>query len=813
MARIKQDVRYAVRHLLRSPGFAISAILTLALGIGANLTVFLILYGVILRPLPFPHSQQLVRIARRYAGSTEDSPAYSGTKILFMNRTNRSFESMAGYDYFPHNINLMEQHTAVPLQALGVTSSFFHVFEMEPVLGHGFTPADMEHGAAGVAVLSDAAWRNQFGGDPKIVGRAITLGNSKYTVVGVANPKFRLDAKVDVWLPLPIAENPENHDNDFNVVARLKSGVTSRMAQEDLKHTLLLLKETYPKLWSEQESVHVWDYHDSLIGQVKPALRILMGAVGLLLVIVSANILSLLMTRSISRRREMSLRVALGATGGRLLQQMLVENLLLCALGAALGAMLARIATPVLLHLSPIQLPEFAVLNIGSAGVAFVAALAIGCALLFSFVPVLEARRAELNDSLRMNPTQVAGGKIPAQRALVVGEVAMSLVLLVAAALLLTSFWKLVHSSAGFDATNVVTFKTGFTDAQTANSAVFGQTLNQLAARTEALPGVESAAAVINPPTQIVPDLPFDIIGRTAEQDHDFDEKYIPITADYFSALKIPVVAGRAFTTSDTKAAAPVLIVNEQFAKTYFPGENPIGQHIVVGKAMGPEFEDPVREIVGVVGNVKQLGLDVPAPAAMYLPSGQLPDSMARLEGRIYGMSWLVRMKSSQVNLASPLRQVFLDTAQIPIAGMTSMDQVMSVSVSQQRFNMLLLSGFGVIALLLGAFGLYGVMSYTVARQTKEIGVRMALGAQRSDILAMVLREAGLLVGVGLVVGIAASIAGGRLMSSLLFGVAAGDPKTLVAMSLLLVVTGLFAAWFPARRAASTEPMQALRSE
>jgi len=383
----------------------------------------------------------------------------------------------------------------------------------------------------------------------------------------------------------------------------------------------------------------------------------------------------------------------------------------------------------------------------------------------------------------------------------------------VAAALLLTSFWKLVHSSAGFDATNVVTFKTGFTDAQTANSAVFGQTLNQLAARTEALPGVESAAAVINPPTQIVPDLPFDIIGRTAEQDHDFDEKYIPITAHYFSALRIPVVAGRAFTTSDTKASAPVLIVNEQFAKTYFPGGNPIGQHIVIGKAMGPEFEDPVREIVGVVGNVKQLGLDVPAPAAMYLPSGQLPDSMARLEGRIYGMSWLVRMKSSQVNLAAPLRQVFLDTAQIPIAGMTSMDQVMSVSVSQQRFNMLLLSGFGVIALLLGAFGLYGVMSYTVARQTKEIGVRMALGAQRSDILAMVLREAGLLVGVGLVVGIAASIAGGRLMSSLLFGVAAGDPKTLVAMSILLVVTGLFAAWFPARRAASTEPMEALRSE
>jgi predicted permease len=813
MARLRQDVRYAARHLLRSPGFAISAIVTLAVGIGANLTVFLILYGVILRPLPFPHNEQLVRIARRYAGSNEDSPAYSGTKILFMNRTNRSFESMAGYDYFPRTISLMEQQAAVPLQALGVTSSFFHVFEMEPVLGHGFTPADMQRGAAGVAVLSDATWRNQFGADPGILGRAITLGSSKYTVVGVADSKFRLDAKVDVWLPLQIAENPENHDNDFNVVARLKPSVTPSLAQEDLKHTLLLLKETYPKLWSEQESVHVWDYHDSLIGQVKPALRILMGAVGLLLVIVSANILSLLLTRSIARRREMSLRAALGATGARLLQQMLVENLLLCVLGGALGAVLAQLATPVLLHLSPIAIPQFAVLNIGGAGFVFAAALAIGCALLFSFVPLMEARRAELNDSLRMNPTQVAGGKIPAQRALVVCEVAMSLVLMVAAALLLTSFWRLIHASAGFDATNVVTFKTGFTDAQTVNSVIFGQTLDKVAARVEALPGVESAAAVINPPTQIVPDLPFEVVGRASEQDHDYDEKYIPITADYFSALKIPVIAGRAYNTSDTMAAAPVLIVNEQFAKTYFPGENPIGQHILIGKAMGPEFEDRVREIVGVVGDVKQLGLDVPAPAAMYLPVGQLPDSLARLEGRTYGMSWVVRMKSSQVDFAGPLRQALLDTAQLPLLGITSMEQIVSASVSRQRFSMLLLCGFGVIALLLGGFGLYGVMSYTVARQTKEIGVRMALGAQRGDILGMVLREAGWLVGFGLVIGVAASIAGGRLISSLLFGVAAGDLRTLLAMSFLLVATGLFAAWLPARRAASTEPMKALRME
>ncbi|WP_148210175.1 ABC transporter permease [Candidatus Korobacter versatilis] len=813
MARVKQDLRYALRHLLRSPGFTVSAVITLALGIGANLVVFLLLYGVILRPLPFSHPEQLVRIARAYPGSG-DSNAYSATKILFFSRTNRSFESVAGYDYFPHSVNLMEQQAAIPLQSLGVSSNFFHVFAMEPMLGHGFAPEDMQPGAAGVAVLSDATWRRQFNADPNIVGRAITLGSEKYTVVGVANPKFQLDNKIDIWTTLHLKEDAENHDNNYNVVARLKSGVTPAMAQDDLKRVLLQLKDTYPDLWSAQESAHVWDYHASLVGDVKPALNILMGAVGILLVVVAANILSLLLTRAISRRREMSVRVALGATGGRLLQQMLVENLLLCALGAVAGIALAQFTAPVILHLTPIQLPAFASLHVGSSGVAFAAGLAVLCAVLFSLVPALESRRVHLNDSLRLNTTRIAPGRVPAQRVLVVGEVAMSLVLLVAAALLLGSFWKLVHIAPGFDPANTATFKTGLSVAQTSTGAAFGQTLDTLAAHTEALPGVESAAAVIGAPMEPVPDLPFDIAGRPAPSDgSSYDEKYVPITADYFTTLKIPVAAGRAFTMADNKSSAPVLIVNEQFVHTYFPKENPIGQHVQIGKAMGPDFADPVREIVGVVGNVKQLGLEQRAPEMMYLPAGQVPDKMVQLIGQSRGMTWVVRKKSANVDLANALRGVFLDTAQLPIAGMTTMDHLMSDSVAQQRFSMMLLSGFGLIALFLGAAGLYGVMSYTVARQTKEIGVRMALGAARGDILRMVLREAGILVGIGLLVGVLASIAGGRLMSSMLFGVAPRDPIALLAGSGVLLLTGLFAAWWPARRAASTEPMEALRIE
>lgn len=812
MLRVHQDVRYGFRHLLRSPGFTASAVITLALGIGANLTVFLILYGVILRPLPFPHPEQLVRVARNF-GEYGDSTAWSGTKILFIQRTNRSFQSVAGYDYFPRNVSLMEHNSALPLKDLGVTGGFFHLFEMEPAIGRDFTPEDMLPGAAPVTILSDATWKYQFAGDPHIIGRAVTLGNQRFTVVGVASPKFKLANPVDVWTPMKIAESPDNHDNDYNMVARLKPGVTAAMAQEDVKRCLLLLKDVYPKLWSKGEGVHVWDYHESLVGPVAPALKILMGAVGLLLVIVSANILSLLLTRSISRRREMSLRVALGASGARLLQQMLVENLVLCALGAAAGAALAKLAIPALLHLSPIQVPQFADLHLHWAAVLFVAALAIGCAVLFSAVPLLESRRAQLNDSLRLNPTQVAGGKIPAQRVLVVGEVAMSLVLLVGAGLLLSSFWKLMHASSGFDAHNVVTFKTAFTDAQTANSTVFGQTLQQLADRTEALPGVESAAAAMSAPTQILPDLPFDVVGRASESDQDYDEKYMPTTSHYFEALKVPVLAGRAFTAADNTGAMPVLIVNEEFVHKYFPGQNPIGQHILIGAAMGPDFADAPREIVGVVRNLKQVGLEKPAPAIMYLPAAQIPDGMLHLDGRTYGMSWMVRTKGTNVNLAGELRRVFLDNGQIAIAGMTSLDDLVSSSIAQQRFNMVLLCGFGIIALILGAAGLYGVMSYTVARQTKEIGVRMALGAKRGDIVAMVLREAGLLVGAGLVLGALAALAGGKILSSLLFGVAPRDPMALLAMCGVLLVTGLFSAWWPARRAAATEPMQALRME
>jgi predicted permease len=804
---------YAVRQLRKSPAFTTAAVLTLALGIGANLTVFLILYGVLLRPLPFPHPQQLVRINRLYFGN-HLSPAYAGTKALFMHRASRTLESAAAYDYVPSHVNLLQGNQVVPLNALRATSDFFRVFQMEPKIGRGFSAADMVPNAAGVAVLSDAAWRHQFAADPNILGRPISLGNKQYTVIGVANPAFRLDARTDVWTPLPITESAEDHSNEYNFIARLKPGVTRAQAEDDLRRTLLQLKSTYPALWDQQESVRVQDLHESFVGDIAPALTMLMGAVGLVLVIVSANILSLLLTRSIARRREMGLRAALGASGWRILRQLLVENAVLCCLGGILGALLAGFATPMLMHLSPLPLPQFASLHLGGSALLFAAALVLACAVLFSLVPAVESRRLQLNESLRVNATQIAIGRNLAQKSLVVGEVAVSLVLLVAAGLLLTSFWKLMHVSPGFDATNVLTFKTSFTDEQAASSAALGQRMDELVGRLEAQPGVQTAAAVNTLPTQLTPDLPFEILGRKAgNSDASGNEKYMPITAGYFDALRVPVMAGRSFRLSDTHGAQPVVIINQQVAQAFFKNQNPIGLHIRIGASMGPGFEDGVREIVGVVGDTKSDGLDAPAPGILYLPAAQIPDTLTKMDNGLLGQSWVVRTRSSQTDVVSVAQQIFMDNARTPLLSVETMQSVLSASMAQQRFTMMLLGCFGLMSLLLGGAGLYGVMSYTVARRTKEIGVRMAIGAQRADILRMILREAGLLVGLGLVVGLAASLAGAQLLRSLLFGIAPRDPFTLAATCGVLLLTGLFAAWWPARRAASTEPMQALRME
>ena len=360
----------------------------------------------------------------------------------------------------------------------------------------------------------------------------------------------------------------------------------------------------------------------------------------------------------------------------------------------------------------------------------------------------------------------------------------------------------------------MLTFKNSFSAQQDASTATVAQRLDVLTERLEAIPGVEAAAAVNDLPTQLVPDLPFQVLGRSAEQQKQLGEpKYMPVTAHYFDVLRVPTLAGRTFTLADSHDSTPVVVINQELARTDFKGQNPIGQHILVGAVMGPRFQDSVREIVGVVGDVKQIGLDQNAPEILYLPESQIPDALTKMNVNLLGISWVVRTRSAQISVASQAQSIFMDNARAPLLSIEPLAQVVNASVAQQRFSMLLLCGFGLISLSLGAAGLYGVMSYTVAGRTKEIGVRMAHGARRGTILWMVLREAGLLVGLGLMVGIVGGLAGERLLQSLIFGTQSNLPLTLAVMCGVLLLTGLAAAWVPGRRAASTEPMEALRME
>lgn len=807
------NIRYAIRQLRHAPGFSITAILTLALGFGANTIVFTVLYGALIRPLPYPHAKQLVRI-ERYFPTMGLEPANPATKFLFIARESRAFDTVAAYDFAQGHLNLVESGNPTALAASHVSSGFFKTFMMPPVMGRDFNSADNGPQAAPVAIISYALWQQHYAGDPSIIGRNVTLGAGSYTVIGVANRHFALEEKTDVWVPLSLEENPHDHTNVYNMVGRMKPGITLAAANADLTRTLAAFARQYPSLLSDNEGVRAVDLRTSLTGDVRPALQILMAAVGLILLIVCANVLSLLLARTIARRREMSMRSALGASGWHILRQLLAENLILCLLGGVAALGIAYICTPLLLRLSPLRLPEFALLEIDLPVALFVIAGVFVCAAIFSIVPALEVRNIRLNDALRSNSNQSIGTRNLPQRLLIVGEVAVSLVLLIGAGLLLGSFWRLVHVQPGFDSRNVVTFQTTFDAQDASGSGPLALKQQALLAEIKALPGVLSAATSLGLPTRLNPDLPFEIVGRPVNPSGaDGDSKFRPVSGDYFAAFKIPVVMGRAFDTSDTDSSQPTIIINREAARQFFAGKNPIGEHILIGRAMGPEFTDQPREIVGVVGDTKEDGLDADSPAMLYLPAAQLGDRLTVMGNTLMGTTWMVRTQGSPNDLIEPLRALFQRTAHLPLMKLSTMQAVMDESVARQRFSMILLCIFGGMALLLGAAGLYGVMSYMVAQQTRSIGLRMAVGARRSDVLTMVLRQAATLVGAGMLLGLVLSLGAVSLLRSMLFAVDPRDPLTIAIMCCILALTALFAAALPAQRAARIEPMTALRQD
>ncbi len=823
MTSLASDIRYAVRVLFKNPRFSLVAIAAVALGVGANAAIFSVVNAVLLQPVPYPDADRLVRVCREFDGNPQC--ATSIPKFLTWARST-SFTGIAAYDFAGPGLNLSGGDRPQQVKGIHVSEGYFRVFGVSPMIGRTFAPEEDRPGDARVAVLSYRLWSTHFARDEAIAGKPISLNGDAYIVVGVLPQRFRSDPDADVFIPLQADPNSTNQGHFLAVAARLKPGLTVESARAEMALLGNEFRRANPRWMSENERVGVYAMRDIAVRDVRPALLILLGAVGLVLLMACANVANLLLARAAGRQREVAIRAAVGAGRGQIVRQLLIESLLLSSIGAIAGVVAGVWSARALLAVSPGGLPrvdDLATAPVWSSLLDWrVLAFAVGASLvtglLFGIAPALHLARADLGATLKD-----AGGRGGSSRhaartrgLLVVVEIALALVLLVGAALLIRTFMGLRAVQPGFEAHNVLTFQTSLAGTKYATTQGVSQLVTTMTQRIDALPGVEATATVITLPTEGGVDLPFRIEGRRLEGDSPYhgDEQWRSVSAEYFRALSIPVLRGRGFDLRDVAGATPVVVINDAMAKKFWKDGDPIHQRITIGKGLGPEFDDPTREIVGIVGNVKENGLDQDTPPVMYLPAPQISDGLTRLANSVIPASWIVKTVGTPTGLTAQIQKEFLAVdAQLPMSRIRTMEQVVSSSIARQNFNMLLLMIFGAIALLLAAIGIYGLMSYSVEQATHDIGVRMALGAARGDILSLVVARGMKLAGIGLVAGIAAAFAAARLLSRMLFGVKPTDPATYLAVAVSLAIVAFFACYLPARRAMRIDPLIALRSE
>ena len=823
MGALSADLRYAFRVIVNNPGFSVVALAALALGIGATTAVFSVVNGVLLQPLPYPEPDRLVRICRQFPSGTGCSASIP--KFMAWRRAG-SFAAMAAYDFAGPGMNLGGGDRPEQVRGIHVTAGFFRVFGAAPTMGRAFTAEEDRPGGPRVAVLGHAVWTARLGSDPTLIGRTITLNGEPYTVVGILSARFRSDPPADMFIPLQADPNSTNQGHFLSVAARLNQGVTIERARAELKLIGDQFRRANPRWMSNDEQVTVLRMQDVVVRDVRPALLILFGAVILVLLIACANVANLLLARSAARQKEIAVRTALGASRRQIVRQLLTESVLLSGIGGALGVLAGLWGVRALIALSPGDLPRAEELSTAPVLaslldwrlLAFASAVSLATGLLFGLAPALQLSRPGLSGILKDAGTRGATNVrlTRARGLLVVAETALAVVLLIGAALLIRTFIGLRTVAPGIESHNVLTLQTSLAGQRYATTAEVERLTRRVVERLDSLPGVEAAALTVSLPVEGGPDLPFRIEGRALAADAQFhgDEQWRFVSPQYFKALKIPLLRGRSFDERDAQSAPPVVLVNAAMAAKYWPSQDAVGQRITIGKGLGPEFEDPTREIVGVVGDVREEGLDRPAPPVMYVPAAQMPDALTRLGNSIVPMTWIVRSASAPTGLAGAIqREIQAADRQLAVARVRPLDQVLAQSIARQNFNMLLLTVFGAIALVLAAIGIYGLMSYSVEQRSHEIGIRMALGAARTDILTLVVGGGMRLAGAGVVTGIAAALGVTRVLSRLLFGVRSTDPATFAAVAVMLSTVAWLACYLPARRATRVDPIVALRYE
>jgi putative ABC transport system permease protein len=801
------DLRYGFRMLLKSRGFTAVAVIALALGVGATSAVFSIMNSVLLHPLPFD-AEQIVMIWDNNISRGHEEVEVSYPNFLDWREQNKVFEQMAALPSVNLDMTLTGGDEPEKVEGTFASVSFFSLLGVNAAMGRTFLPEDDKPDAKPVVVISEGLWKRRYGSVPNIIGKEIVVDGENATIVGVMPGEFDFPKGVDLWAALTYSPDSWMKSRNFRVlraIGRLKEGVTVAQAQADMDTIAARLSTEYPKD-NEGFGVILIPLIQTIFGNVRPALYILMGAVFFVLLIACVNVANLLLARAATREREIAVRMTLGAGRLRLIRQLLTESLLLAIIGGGLGLLLAAYGIDYLVALAPEDIPRIKTVGINGQVILFTLALTFATSIIFGLAPTLQASRPNLNDSLKDSSTRT-GGSVRGKRLrsfLVVSEIALSVILMVGAGLMVRSFSRLQSLDPGYRPENILTFRLALVQSKYPKSENRKAFFEQLLKRIEALPGVESAAVVLMRPLSgtVGWDYPFTVEGQnTEDQAANPYSNYEAISPNYFRTMGIPVIKGRDFTDQDRSDAIKVVIVSESMARKYWPDEDPLGKRIRFGK---PESNAPWLEVVGVVKDGRYREWDA-TRFDIYAPYLQKSE---------YRTDFVIKTKINPLSLAGSIRsEVYAIDKDQAITAITTMEELVSNTLSRPRFNMLLLSVFAVLSLILAAVGVYGVMAYSVSQRTGEIGVRVALGAQNKDILRLIVGQGLLLALIGIVTGMAGAVALTRVMSSLLFGVSATDPLTFLVIAVLLAGVAVLACYIPARRALKIDPIVALRHE
>ena len=819
-----KDLKHSLRMFAQSPAFTLAAVAALTLGIGANTAIFSVVNAVLLKPVAMPDSDRVV-VFINTSPRGPGGPAASPAKFAHYRQQTDIVEDVSAFN--TGVMNYTGGQFPEQLKSARVSADFLKLVGAPFRLGRNFSADEDKPQGPKVAVISRSLWETRLNGDPAIVGKSISLGNEPYTIVGVLNTfDFReYGPTPQVWTLFQFDPNSADQGHYFQVMARLKPGVTVQQAYGRMQSSAKDYRDKFPKAIGPNAGFGVLKVQDALVrGDVKSSLFVYLGAVAFVLLIACANVANLLLVRATGRRREIAIRAAIGGSRGRLIRQLLTESVVLSLAGGVLGLFVGWAGIRALLSINTAGLPRVgdagAMVGLDWSVVAFTVAVSLFTGIVFGLIPAIQSSKTDLTTTLKESSGRSGTGfrQNKMRSTLVVIEVALALVLLIGSALLIRTAMALGHVDPGFDTHNVLTLKMSLKGAQYEKAEAVEQVVRNGVERLKRIPGVVEASATCCVPLQGGYGLPFRIVGRPLASDsqgpYHGGAGWMTVSPGYFEVFKIPVKKGRTFNERDTGASTPVVIINEAMAKQYWPNGDPLADKLLIGKGVMREFAaETDRQIVGITADIRSNGLDSDPQPQMWIPQAQIPDLANALNVSLTPISWIVRTQVPPQSLSNAIQESLRETTGLPVTDVESMDAIVSTSVSRQRFNMWVMSVFGGCALLLAAIGIYGLMAYSVEQRTQEIGIRMALGAQAAQVRRMVIGQGMALALAGIVIGLAGAFGLARFITTFLFGVTPKDPAVFTAVPLILAVVSLVAVWLPARRASNVDPLTALRYE